>query len=165
MAAEKIVILGLDRAGKTVITNYLKTKSTASNFRPTLAFSINKFKIQNREFAIWDAPGQINLRSSWLKGIEHSKMIIYVIDAADQTRYEESFKEYKKILRKIYGFTIPLIFCYHKIDKTIEETQFTEIKSLFRLDQTYESKFYELKTSIEHPESILKIEEILLQET
>lgn len=54
----KIVVLRLDRAGKTVLVNYLISKKVETQFRPTLTFSIKRLKLSDRTIVFWDAPGQ-----------------------------------------------------------------------------------------------------------
>ena len=158
----KIVVLGIDRAGKTVLINYLISKKAEAEFRPTLSFSIKKLELSNRTIAFWDAPGQINLRSTWMKSLKNADCLMYLVDASDLDRLDESIKEFQRVTRNIIHFHIPLIFCYHKIDLPSAEGNLEHIKNQFDIDGKYKDKIFQLETSIHNPDSIKKLEEILL---
>ncbi|GAG16652.1 unnamed protein product, partial [marine sediment metagenome] len=57
---KKIVIMGLDNSGKSSIVLCLKGVKNLTSFsaiKPTRGFEINKFKILDSDFNIWDFGG------------------------------------------------------------------------------------------------------------
>lgn len=157
----KVVVLGLDRAGKTVLINYLISKKPDETFRPTLSFAIKKFPLPDRVIIFWDAPGQVNLRSSWMKSIKNADCLMYLVDTSNIDRLEESIKEFQRVTRQIINFHIPLIFCYHKIDLPSAKANLERIKTEFDVDGKYKEKVFQVETSIQEAASIAALEKIL----
>ncbi|MCK4780769.1 MAG: hypothetical protein KAT57_11295, partial [Candidatus Lokiarchaeota archaeon] len=64
----------------------------------------------------WDMPGQKAFRSKWLKGLQDSNIILYMIDVANQRRFEESKNEFWNILNKVELNGTPLLIIGNKTD-------------------------------------------------
>ena len=86
----RILILGLDNAGKTTIVRKLSDQEIAS-VQPTQGFNI-KTVMHNEKLKlnIWDIGGQKNIRPYWRTYYDTSNAIIYVIDSSDRRRLEET---------------------------------------------------------------------------
>jgi small GTP-binding protein len=114
----KIFLFGIDEVGKSSFVRRLKTGEFNDNyFTPTRKFDIQY--IQPEEgglLAFWDMPGQQLFRSKWLIGLQDSNIIVYMLDIANQRRFEESKKELWKILNNIELNGIPLLILGNKID-------------------------------------------------
>ncbi|WP_371802364.1 ADP-ribosylation factor-like protein [Candidatus Lokiarchaeum ossiferum] len=158
----KIVVLGLDRAGKTVLVNYLISKKVETQFRPTLTFSIKRLKLSDRTIVFWDAPGQKNLRGTWMDSLKKADCLIYLVDVGDLDRLNESVHEFHQIAQNVDSLHIPLIFCYHKVDLPYIEENLEECKKAFDLEGLYNGKIFQLNTSVHNFDSISALEEILL---
>ncbi|KAJ9546176.1 hypothetical protein OSB04_025883 [Centaurea solstitialis] len=60
----KVVMLGLDAAGKTTILYKLHIGEVLSNV-PTIGFNVEKVQYKNVVFTVWDVGGQMKLRFFW----------------------------------------------------------------------------------------------------
>ncbi|MFX1376944.1 MAG: ADP-ribosylation factor-like protein [Promethearchaeota archaeon] len=114
----KVFLFGIDEVGKTSFVRRLKTGKFNDNyFTPTKKFNIEYIQEEEKGLlAIWDMPGQQSFRSKWLKGLQGSNIIVYMIDIANQRRFEESKREFWKILDKKELDGIPLLVLGNKSD-------------------------------------------------
>jgi small GTP-binding protein len=130
----KAFLFGIDEVGKSSLVRRLKTgKFTDNYFMPTRKFEIEYIQSEERGLlAIWDMPGQLRLRSKWLIGLQDSNIIVYMIDIANQRRFEESKKEIWNILRNRDLDGIPLLIMGNKIDLIIppDESSYTQLQNL-----------------------------------
>ena len=114
----KVFLFGIDEVGKSSLVRRLKTGEFNDNyFTPTRKFNIEYLPIDEKGLlAIWDMPGQRSFRPKWLIGIQESNIIIYMIDIANQRRFEESRSEFWKVLNKDEFNGIPLLILGNKSD-------------------------------------------------
>jgi len=114
----KVFLFGLDEVGKTSLVRRIKTGQYNDNyFVPTKRFNIEYIQDDSRGLlAIWDMPGQLTFRKKWLIGLQDSNIIIFMIDVANQIRFEESKREFWKIINRYELFGIPLLILANKID-------------------------------------------------
>jgi len=61
-------------------------------------------------------PGQQSFRNKWLKGIQDSNIIVYMLDAANQRRFEESKEELWNIIGNLGEDDVPLLVLGNKSD-------------------------------------------------
>ena len=114
----KIFLFGIDEVGKSSLVRRLKTGEFNDNyFTPTSKFNIEYLPVDEKGLlAVWDMPGQRNFRPKWLIGIQESNIIIYMIDIANQRRFEESRSEFWNVLNKDELNGIPLLILGNKSD-------------------------------------------------
>ncbi|MFX1394205.1 MAG: ADP-ribosylation factor-like protein, partial [Promethearchaeota archaeon] len=114
----KVFLFGIDDAGKSSLVRKIKTGKFNDNyFLPTKKFNIEYYQEDNRGLlAFWDMPGQRSFRNKWLLGLQDSNIIIFMIDVANQIRFEESKKEFWKIINRYDLFEIPILILVNKID-------------------------------------------------
>ncbi|MFX1461649.1 MAG: ADP-ribosylation factor-like protein [Promethearchaeota archaeon] len=114
----KIFLFGIDEVGKSSLVRRLKTGEFNDNyFTPTRKFNIEYLPVDEKGLlAIWDMPGQRNFRPKWLIGIQESNIILYMIDIANQRRFEESRSEFWNVLDKDEFNGIPLLVLGNKSD-------------------------------------------------
>ncbi|KIH62748.1 ADP-ribosylation factor family protein [Ancylostoma duodenale] len=86
----RVLILGLDNAGKTTITKKFLGEDL-STVEPTLGIAISdtSFNIKTVDFHgftinFWDVGGQKSLRSYWRNYFEQTDALIWVVDSGDQ---------------------------------------------------------------------------------
>jgi len=156
----KIFLFGLDDVGKSSLVRKLKTGDYAENyFSPTRKFNIEYIqeKEKNSLLAFWDSPGQKSFRSKWLKGLQDSNIIIFMIDIANQRRFEESKKEFWDVINKLELEGIPLLILGNKIDlfsysKENSDDQInilkSEISKNFNFDKIRKREWVFLFTSV-----------------
>jgi len=126
----KIMLLGLDNAGKTSIVLTLKgNKSLLSymSLSPTRDHNITNIIVSDTKFNIWDFGGQETYRKEHLENmedyIEGCNKIIYVIDIQDYERYDKSLTYLEDLLVLIDNSydDIELSIFLHKYDPNITE--------------------------------------------
>ncbi|MFX0070970.1 MAG: ADP-ribosylation factor-like protein [Candidatus Hermodarchaeota archaeon] len=115
----KVFLFGIDDVGKSSLSRRIKTGEYNDNyFIPTKKFSINYIKRKDQPWllALWDMPGQQTFRKKWVIGLQDSNIVIYMIDIANQRRFEEAKKEFWKIINRFDIEGIPLLILANKID-------------------------------------------------
>lgn len=144
----KVFLFGIDEVGKSSLIRRLKTGEFNENyFTPTRKFNIEYLPVEEEGLlAVWDMPGQKAFRSKWLIGLQDSNIIVYMIDIANQRRFEESKKEFWNVLNNDELNGIPLLILGNKIDliKYSGEEYDTQLQNLKKeLSQYY--KFRNIK--------------------
>ncbi|XP_029924295.1 ADP-ribosylation factor-like protein 3 isoform X5 [Myripristis murdjan] len=85
----RIVLLGLDNAGKTTLLKQLASEDV-STITPTQGFNIKSITCHGMKLNVWDIGGQRNIRTYWKKYLENTDLLIYVVDSTDKKRFEET---------------------------------------------------------------------------
>eukprot|EP01124_Arcella_intermedia_P024773 TRINITY_DN4254_c1_g1_i1.p1 TRINITY_DN4254_c1_g1~~TRINITY_DN4254_c1_g1_i1.p1 ORF type:complete len:195 (-),score=41.42 TRINITY_DN4254_c1_g1_i1:125-670(-) len=93
----RILMVGLDAAGKTTILYRLKLGEVVTTI-PTLGFNVETVSYKNISFTVWDVGGQDRIRPLWRHYYEDTDGVIYVVDTADRNRIETARKEFLGIL-------------------------------------------------------------------
>jgi len=93
----KIVIIGLDNAGKTTIL-YQFLMNEVVHTSPTLGSNVEEVVWKNIHFIMWDIGGQETLRQGWNAYYTNTEFIILVIDSTDRERLSLSKEELWKML-------------------------------------------------------------------
>ena len=81
----RILILGLDNAGKTTILYRLQLGEIVQTV-PTIGFNVESVTYKNTTFQVWDLGGQSSIRPYWRCYYAQTDAIIYVVDSSDQER-------------------------------------------------------------------------------
>ncbi|MFX0042136.1 MAG: ADP-ribosylation factor-like protein [Candidatus Hodarchaeota archaeon] len=130
----KAFLFGIDEVGKTSLVRRIKTGKFNDNFfSPTRKFNIEYIEEQEKGLlAFWDMPGQRNFRKKWLIGLQDSNIIVFMIDIANQLRFEESKKEFWNIVKRDELIGIPLLIMGNKIDliKSSEKSRENQLEKL-----------------------------------
>lgn len=79
----KIVIVGLNNAGKTTILYKLHLGQVVLT-QPTIGSNVEEVKHDNLTFMVWDLGGQETLRASWSTYFEETDAVVFVVDSNDQ---------------------------------------------------------------------------------
>ena len=88
----RILLLGLDNAGKTTILKTLASEDI-STITPTQGFNIKSVQSEGFKLNVWDIGGQRKIRPYWRNYFDNTDILIYVIDSADTKRFEETEQE------------------------------------------------------------------------
>lgn len=94
----RVLLLGLDAAGKTTILYQLMGKDESTV--PTIGFNVESIKVPPLEFLVWDVSGQDRLRSFWRHYYHGTTGIVFVVDSHDVERLPIARKELHGILRE-----------------------------------------------------------------
>ena len=133
---KKILLIGLDNAGKTTILNFIKSKKFVQT-EPTVGLNIETIIIKNFEFLIFDVGGKV--RTLWSHYYENLSAIIFVVDSTDRGRLWEIREELKKINHELKYQAIPALIFYNKqdLEKVVDFSELidsTGIKEILELD-------------------------------
>ena len=93
----RILMIGLDNAGKTTVLYKLKLGEVVHTI-PTIGFNVETVEYKNVSFTVWDVGGQTKLRPLWHHYFEQSQGIIYVVDSNDPQRLQEAAVELDSVL-------------------------------------------------------------------
>ncbi|XP_001630202.2 ADP-ribosylation factor [Nematostella vectensis] len=112
----RILMLGLDAAGKTTILYKLKLKETV-NTVPTVAFNVETISpCKNITFSVWDIGGQDKIRRLWRHYFQGAEGIIFVVDSADKERIFEVREELTRVLQHSELNGVPVVVVANKQD-------------------------------------------------
>ncbi|KAJ3368234.1 Arf GTPase arl1 [Kappamyces sp. JEL0680] len=89
----RILILGLDGAGKTTILYRLQIGEVVTTI-PTIGFNVETVSYKNIKFQVWDLGGQTSIRCYYA----NTDAVIYVIDSQDKDRISTSKEELMAML-------------------------------------------------------------------
>ncbi|KAK1462150.1 ADP-ribosylation factor 4 [Colletotrichum paranaense] len=95
----RILMLGLDNAGKTTIVKKIMGEDV-NTVSPTLGFIIKTIDYDGYKLNIWDVGGQKTLRSYWRNYFEKTDALIWVVDATDRLRIEDCREELHGLLQE-----------------------------------------------------------------
>jgi len=129
----RILMLGLDSAGKTTILYNIKTNDEI-NTLPTVGFNVETIKYKNILLNLWDVGGQDKIRPLWRHYYTGSQGLIFVLDCADRDRIDEARLELARILENKEMAGAPLLVFANKQDQKYA-VKATEVPSLLGLDK------------------------------
>ncbi|XP_076237677.1 E3 ubiquitin-protein ligase TRIM23 isoform X2 [Calliopsis andreniformis] len=96
----RVVILGLDGAGKTSILSAMRGVTLSSPPIPTIGFNVESLEYKNLVFTLWDVGGQQKFRPLWKHYYHNTQAVIFVVDASNRSRFEEAKNELSKIVNE-----------------------------------------------------------------
>ena len=111
----RILMVGLDNAGKTTILYRLKLEEVVSTV-PTLGFNVETVTYKNISFTVWDIGGQDKIRNLWRVYFQGTQGLIFVVDSADKERIEEARLELQKLLSEELLANVVLLVFANKQD-------------------------------------------------
>jgi len=164
----KLVIAGLDNAGKTSALIALRQKynfyERVKNLKPTIKIDYSSFKFLNTyRINLWDMGGQKKFRKIYVSDPVYffeTDYIYYLIDIQDELKFEDSV-EYLHELLEIYrnlNYVNEVIICFNKFDPKFKNNEdyidrAKMIKNLI-LSQNHDIKFKFFNTSYYNISSI-----------
>jgi small GTP-binding protein len=95
----RIVMVGLDAAGKTTVLYKLKLNDVVATI-PTIGFNVERLEYKNLKMTIWDIGGQDRLRPLWRHYYENTNGIIFVVDSCDHARMKLAKAEIGKMMEE-----------------------------------------------------------------
>ncbi|XP_027780534.1 putative ADP-ribosylation factor-like protein 5C isoform X3 [Marmota flaviventris] len=116
----KVIIVGLDNAGKTTIL---------------YQFNVEEIVLRKTHFLMWDIGGQEALRSTWSTYYSNTEFVILVIDSTDRDRLPTTREElYKMLAHEALRDASVLIFANKQDVKdsmtTVEISQFLTLSAI-----------------------------------
>jgi ADP-ribosylation factor-like protein 3 len=147
----KVFVFGLDNAGKTSLMRLLATKKFDYDyFPPTKKFRIINIQLDSGvKLVMWDMPGQKIFRQEWIRGAQASNLIIFMLDVADNHRFQEAKEEFWNMVNLYELHEIPILFLINKIDLICwNESVDQDIKKFFDLNRLDSQKVIIVPTSL-----------------
>lgn len=93
----RILMVGLDAAGKTTILYKLKLGEIVTTI-PTIGFNVETVEYKNISFTVWDVGGQDKIRPLWRHYFQNTQGLIFVVDSNDRERISEAKDELMRML-------------------------------------------------------------------
>ncbi|KAH8175882.1 ADP-ribosylation factor family protein [Sarocladium implicatum] len=95
----RILILGLDNAGKTTLLYRLKIGEVVTTI-PTIGFNVESVTYKNLNFNVWDLGGQTSIRPYWRCYYANTAAVIFVVDSTDIERLQTAAEELSAMLNE-----------------------------------------------------------------
>ncbi|KAG8810508.1 hypothetical protein FRC18_004017 [Serendipita sp. 400] len=111
----RILMLGLDAAGKTTILYKLKLGEVVTTI-PTIGFNVETVEYKRVSFTVWDVGGQHRIRPLWRHYYTNVGAVIYVVDSADTERIPEAREEMDNLLASDDLKGVPVLVLANKQD-------------------------------------------------
>ena len=93
----RILMVGLDAAGKTTILYKLKLGEVVTTI-PTIGFNVETVEYKNISFTVWDVGGQDKIRPLWRHYYQNTEGLIFVVDSNDRDRIDDAREELHRML-------------------------------------------------------------------
>ena len=94
----RIIMLGLDNAGKTTVLYKLKLGEVVTTI-PTIGFNVESVVYKHISFTVWDIGGQTKIRPLWQHYFQDTDAVIFVVDSQDKQRFAEAREELEGLLQ------------------------------------------------------------------
>ena len=111
---KRVLLLGLDNAGKTsVLLQFKEQTFTASNV-PTVGLNIEQIEFKNVTWIFWDVGGQAT--RLWKHYFDTVSALMFVIDCTDKQRLMKSHDALHKVARDEKLKCLPIMVLINKVD-------------------------------------------------
>ena len=128
---QRILMLGLDGAGKTTLfhrmRNFKIRGDTSPSLEPTIAYNVTSLYVDGRACTLWDVSGSPLTRDLWKHYLSGTDCLVWVVDSSNVCRIEESRVLLNRMLlhRSLHG--VPLVVVASKQDlptaRTVSELE------------------------------------------
>ncbi len=152
--AIKVIVSGLDNAGKTSILTAIDKKynfrEDVLELKPTIKVRYQRTQFLGSPVIFWDMGGQEKYRDTYKKRKDmyfaDTDLLLYVVDIQDRERFETSLTYLNSLLEyfKDTDLNLPVIITFHKYDPEIRS--YEEInEDVINLKETISEEHPEFK--------------------
>ncbi|KYB29680.1 ADP ribosylation factor 4 isoform X1 [Tribolium castaneum] len=136
----RILMVGLDAAGKTTILYKLKLGEIVTTI-PTIGFNVETVEYKNICFTVWDVGGQSKIRKLWRHYFQNTQGLIFVVDSNDRERIGEADTELQNMLMEDELRDAVLLVFANKQDLPNAMTA-AELTDKLNLNQLHNRRWY-----------------------
>ena len=111
----KLLVLGLDNAGKTTLLKQL-SKEDPKGTEPTHGFNVKTLLHDGFKLNVWDIGGQKKIREYWVNYYSNVDGIIFVIDSSDEERVKECKETFMYLMSEQQLEKVPILVFANKQD-------------------------------------------------
>jgi len=150
----RILLLGLDSAGKTTILYKMHLDQVLPTL-PTIGFNVETLEpVEGLRLHVWDIGGQDKLRGIWKFYIKNCEGLFYVVDSSDRERIDLAKIELFNLLEFQDMQDIPVIIMCNKQDIK-NSMSLIEIEKCLRLKEI-KNEYYLFNTCAKNGEGLVK---------
>ncbi|GLH03204.1 hypothetical protein R5R35_014342 [Gryllus longicercus] len=114
---KRILVLGLENAGKSTILSQVTSGSHKNNdIKPTEGFNVTCLQNGGVSLNIWEIGGGESFRRYWNNFLQDTDLLVYVVDSADTQNLPESCKTMKALLGDERLAHVPVLVLANKQD-------------------------------------------------
>jgi small GTP-binding protein len=132
----RVLLFGLDAAGKTTILYVLKLGKVVKRI-PTIGFAVETITSGNLNTTAFDVGGRDKIRPLWRHYYTNTSAIVFVVDSNDRERLDNASEQLHQIANKEELKNLPILIFANKQDLpnalTLDEIK--EKLNLSKLDQ------------------------------
>ncbi|XP_058449098.1 ADP-ribosylation factor-like protein 2 [Malaya genurostris] len=131
----RILLLGLDNAGKTTILKRFNGEPI-DQISPTLGFNIKTLEYKNYTLNMWDVGGQKSLRSYWRNYFECTDGLVWVVDSTDRMRMESCREELALLLQeeRLAGATLLVLANKQDLPGALTSSEIKDVLGLEKIE-------------------------------
>ena len=116
LTEKRILILGLDNAGKTSILLQMKENTFMPQSVPTIGLNIEQVPFRDFNLTFWDVGGQAT--KLWKHYFDSIDGMIFVIDSTDRERIPKAKAELMRVTKDVSLQNVPCLLMFNKTDMT-----------------------------------------------
>ena len=136
----KILVLGLDNAGKTTLLKFLSNDAPSKIEEPTKGFNVKTICKEGFKLNVWDIGGQSAIRTYWENYYDRTDALVFVVDSSDDYRLDETTSVFKILLAEPKLEKVPILVFANKQDKN-DALQPNEIMEKMQLGNISDRKW------------------------
>jgi GTP-binding protein SAR1 len=130
----KVVLLGLDNAGKTTLVHMLRDNVLVQHM-PTQKPTMETFTLGGLTFNLFDLGGHAIARRQWADYCSTADAIVFLIDASEPERFPEAKTALDSLFTDDTLRQTPLLILANKIDLPRSASE-DQLRMVFGLQQT-----------------------------
>mmetsp|Transcript_27400 Transcript_27400/g.31265 ORF Transcript_27400/g.31265 Transcript_27400/m.31265 type:complete len:189 (-) Transcript_27400:205-771(-) len=143
----RLLILGLDNAGKTTILKKF-CGEPIDKIEPTLGFNIKTVEHDGFSLSFWDVGGQKSIRAYWKNYFESTDGLIWVVDSVDRIRLGLCKQELQNLLKeeKLAGASLLVLANKQDIKGALTMKEIGQILNLSDENPIFQNRHWSIQS-------------------
>ncbi|XP_013385263.1 ADP-ribosylation factor-like protein 3 [Lingula anatina] len=113
---KRILVLGLDGAGKSSFLACLSNQDNKSSPLPTDGFNVICLQTEKVALDIWEIGGGETVRKYWPNFLQDTDLLVYMVDSSNEARFPEAYTELHILLGDERLKKVPILILANKQD-------------------------------------------------